>query len=114
VLLLHQATRTASYLADAVATYAAIRTRYLDPLLPLYTGYVFDDGTRCTQLPRRFFASVNGNMVVDGLLLAGATDDRSYRNETIATAHAVAQKLADGRSVYADPQAVLRTPPLHS
>jgi hypothetical protein len=104
-LLLYQATGSAPYLRDAKATYAAIRTWFLDPQVPLYTVYVFDDGTRCTPLPHRFFGSVNGNMIVDGLLLARATGRTSYRAEAIATARAVAQHLADARGVYADLQA---------
>ncbi len=104
-LLLYQATRHGAYLDDAKATYAAIRAQFLDPRVPLYTVYVFDDGTRCSQLPHRFFGSVNGNMILDGLLLARATGDQSYREEAITTAQAVTQQLADARGIYADLQA---------
>jgi uncharacterized protein YyaL (SSP411 family) len=97
-LLLYQATGIASYLRDAKATYAAIRAWFLDPQVPLSTVYVFDDGTHCTPLRHRFFGSVNGNMIVNGLLLARATGQPSYREEAIATARAVAQHLADAHS----------------
>src|SRR5207248_10152535 len=89
----------------AEPTCAAIRARFLDPQIPLYPVYLLDDGTRCTPLPHRFFGSVTGNMIVNGLLLARATGQPSYRDEAIATARAVAQHLADARGVYADLQA---------
>ena len=104
-LLLFGSTGNRAYLDDAKATYAAIRVRFLDPQTPLYTVYLFDDGAHCTQVPHRFFGSVNGNMIANGLLLAHATGDRSYRDEAIATAHAAAQQLADARGIYADLQA---------
>ena len=43
-----------------------------------YTTYVFDDGQRCTQLPHRFFASVNGDMIWSGVELARATGNADY------------------------------------
>jgi hypothetical protein len=104
-LLLYQATKARSYLDDATTTYRAIRARFLDPDVPLYTVYVFDDGMHCTQLPHRFFGSVNGTMITVGLLLARATGIRSYRDEAIATARAAARRLADARGIYADLQA---------
>ena len=52
--------------------YAAVRAHFLDPALPLYSVYVFDDGSTCTQLPHRFFASVNGDMIWSGLELVEA------------------------------------------
>jgi hypothetical protein len=104
-LLLFQATRKQAYLDDAKATYAAIRRHFLDPQAPLYTVYLFDDGAHCTQVPHRFFGSANGNMILDGLLLARATGDRSYRDQAIATARAVDRRLADARGIYADLQA---------
>jgi hypothetical protein len=104
-LLLYNATGDHSYLADATTTYAAIRAHFLDPLVPLYTVYVFDDGKHCTQVPHRLFASVNGNMIENGLLLARAMGDQVYRQEAIATAGAAARDLADPRGIHADLQA---------
>jgi len=78
----------------------------MDAALPLYTVYVYDDGTSCEQLLGRFFASVNGNMIWNGVALATATGDNRYpstrrsrpRAQSIGT-------LADGRGVFADLQA---------
>ncbi len=104
-LLLWAATGQDSYLAEAKATYAAARRYFLDPGLPLYTVYLFDDGTTCAQVPKRFFASVNGNMIWSGSRLASATGDRSYLDDALRTATAVGGLLADGRGVFADLQA---------
>lgn len=104
-LLLHATTRERRYLDDAKARYAAIRRNFLDPAVPLYTVYVFDDGKRCAQAARRFFASVNGDMIWNGLTLAEATHDSIYRDESIATAHAVDRRLSDAGGIYADLQA---------
>ncbi len=103
-LLLYNATGNAMYLSAAKATYAAIRARFLDPDVPLYTVYVFDDGATCTQVPHRFFASVNGNMIVNGLMLVRATNSPAYQADAIASAQAVA-RLGDARGIYADLQA---------
>ncbi|HEY2074324.1 MAG TPA: hypothetical protein VGG88_12175, partial [Gaiellaceae bacterium] len=65
-LLLYEATRDAHYLDDAETRYAAVRAHFLEPAVPLYTVYVFDDGTSCRRLPHRFFASVNGDMIWSG------------------------------------------------
>jgi hypothetical protein len=104
-LLLYNATGARQYVADAESAYAAIRRRFLDPRVPLYTVYVFDDGRNCTQVPHRFFASVNGNMIEDGLLLANALQNRSYLDDAVRTARAVAGLLDDARGIYADLQA---------
>jgi hypothetical protein len=104
-LLLWKATGEPALLADAMTLYASVRTYFLDPVLPLYTVYVIDDGKSCTQLPHRFFASVNGNMIWSGRALAEATGDASYLADAEATAHAVTGSLADGRGVFADLQA---------
>jgi len=103
-LLLYNETGNTTYLTEAKTTYAAIRARFLDPHVPLYTVYVFDNGTTCVQVPHRFFASVNGNMIVNGLMLARATKDPSYQADAIAAARAVA-RLGDARGIYADLQA---------
>jgi hypothetical protein len=104
-LLLYQETGHRVYLADATATYAAIRTRFLDPHVPLYTVYLFDDGQQCRPVPHRFFASVNGNMIENGLLLAQATHSAAYLEQAMQTARAVASSLGDARGIYADLQA---------
>ena len=104
-LLLHAATNEPFYLSRARAKYAAVRRHFLDPALPLYSVYLFDDGVSCRQLRGRFFASVNGNMIADGLALAAQTGDRHYRREALATARAVTRYLSDASGVYADLQA---------
>jgi hypothetical protein len=104
-LLLYRATHERAYLAAARAHYRAVRAAFLDPAIPLYTVYVFDDGGTCTPLPHRFFASVNGNMIWNGAELFRATDDRVYLDQAAATAKAVGRWLSDGRGVFADLQA---------
>ena len=104
-LLLWQETREPAYLADARTHYAAIQRRYRDPATPLYSTYVFDDGARCVQVPHRFYASVNGLMIWNGLTLAHATRDASYRAQAVATARAVEARLANDRGIFADLQA---------
>lgn len=103
-LLLHQITGTSSYLDKAVAKYASVRKWFLDPAVPLYTVYVFDDGKACTPLPHRFYGSVNGNMIWNGVTLAAATGQSSYMNDAVATATAVKDHLSDAAGVYADLQ----------
>jgi hypothetical protein len=103
-LLLSSLTSDATYLTKAVAKYAAIRQYFLDPVVPLYTVYVFDDGHTCTQVPHRFYASVNGNMIWNGVTLAGATGQSSYMADALATAQAVAANLDDANGVFADLQ----------
>ncbi len=104
-LLLYQVTRFPGYLRDAVTEYAAVRRYFLSPGVPLYTVYVFDNGSACTQVPGRYFGSVNGNMIWAGLYLARATGNASYLGQAVATARAVARHLGDGTGVYADLQA---------
>ncbi len=104
-LLLYRFTKNISYLNKARAEYAAVRHHFLDPNLPLYTVYVFDNATTCSQAPGRFFASVNGNMIDNGLRLAQYTGDHTYRDDAIATAQAVANNLSDANGVFANLQA---------
>jgi hypothetical protein len=104
-VLLWRATGTAAYLDEAKATYDAVRRYFLDPSIPLYTTYVFDDGKTCAQVPARFFASVNGNMIWNGIALTSATGDARYFGDAIATGHAVDERLADDRGIFADLQA---------
>ena len=104
-LLLYRYTNNVAYLNKAKTEYAAVRQYFLDPTLPLYSVYLFDDGTTCSQKTGRFFASVNGNMIYNGLTLAGYTGDQTYNNQAIATAQAVAANLSDANGVFADLQA---------
>jgi hypothetical protein len=104
-LLLYRFTHDMTYLDKAKAEYLAVRHYFLDPALPLYSVYVFDDGTACTQVRGRFFASVNGNMIDNGLVLAEFTGDKSYLGDALATAQAVAHTLSDANGVFADLQA---------
>jgi hypothetical protein len=104
-LLLYRATKSAAYLDSAVRRYAAVRKHFLDPNVRLYSVYVFDDGKRCTQVPHRFFASVNGDMIWSGYELSRVTHDTRYRTDALATADAVERRLADPSGVFADLQA---------
>jgi len=72
-LLLYRTTGSRVYLRSAVQHYRNVRELFRDPHVPLYSVYVFDDGQSCTQLPHRFFASVNGDMIWSGLELARDT-----------------------------------------
>lgn len=104
-LLLYRATHDREYLASARAGYDAARTYFLDAHVPLYSVYVFDDGHRCRQLPHRFFASVNGDMIWSGAELYRDTGRHSYLEQATATADAVERHLSDGRGIFADLQA---------
>ena len=104
-LLLHQITGSARYLAKAQSQYQQVRRYFLIGSVPLYTVYVFDNGARCTALPGRYFASVNGNMIWAGAALAADTGNRGYLRQAIATAEAVRSRLSDADGVYADLQA---------
>jgi Glycosyl hydrolase family 76 len=103
--LLFQVTGKQQYLALAQAKYAAIRRYFLDPAIPLYTTYVLDNGSTCQQLPHRFFGSVNGLMISNGLLLSRLTGQPQYRQQAVETAGAVPRYLSDASGVYADLQA---------
>jgi len=104
-VLLYQITHQRSYLAQAEQHYQAVRQYYLSPGTSLYTVYVFDNGTSCTQVPAQYFGSVNGLMIWNGYTLAQLTGQQSYLSEAIATAQDVAAKLGDGTGVYTDLQA---------
>ncbi|MDQ6826900.1 MAG: hypothetical protein M3Z14_06865 [Candidatus Eremiobacteraeota bacterium] len=104
-LLLYRFTKESAYLTDAMKRYAAVRQYFLDPQVPLYSVYLYDNGTTCTQLPRRFFASVNGLMTYNGFLLAQLTGKMTYSGDAQATASAISQNLADARGIYEDLQA---------
>ena len=107
-LLLYRYTKNQHYLTQAENTYAAVRTYFLDPTLKLYSVYVFDNGSSCSQLQGRFYASVNGDMIYNGLTLAGNTtgnQSQQYLKDAIATGQAVANDLSDANGVYTDMQA---------
>jgi hypothetical protein len=104
-VLLYQITHQRSYLAQAEQHYQAVRQYYLSPRTSLYTVYVFDNGTSCTQVPAQYFGSVNGLMIWNGYTLAQLTGQPSYLSEAVATAQDVAANLGDGTGVYADLQA---------
>jgi phage protein U len=104
-VLLYQITHQRSYLARAEQHYQVVRQSYLSPGTSLYTVYVFDNGTSCTQVPAQYFGSVNGLMIWNGYTLAQFTGQQSYLSEAIATAQDVAANLGDGTGVYADLQA---------
>ena len=101
-ILMYGATGEAAYLRDAQQRYDAARAAYMDPDVPLYTVHVIDDGTHCVPTAHRFFASVNGDMIWNGLALAGATGATRYADEARATAHAVDDRLGDDRGVFVD------------
>ncbi len=102
--LLAARTGVPRYRRDAERWYAAARARFLDAHVPLYTVYVFDDGTRCRALPHRFFASVNGTMIEAGLVLARVAGDARYAAQARETARAL-RALDDARGVFTDLQA---------
>ena len=104
-LLLYRHTHVSSYLAKAETEYTAVRHYFLDPSLALYSVYVFDDGATCRQVRGRFFASVNGNMIDNGIMLAADTGNAGYLTDAIATGRAVARNLSDARDVFTDLQA---------
>jgi hypothetical protein len=104
-LLLHEITGSASYLAKAQSQYEQVRRYFLSGGAPLYTVYVFDNGSTCRALPGRYFASVNGNMIWAGAALAADTGKGGYLRQAIATARAVGTRLNDAAGVYADLQA---------
>ncbi len=104
-LLLYKETHDATYLRFARIKYAAVRGYFLDPGVALYSVYVYDDGKRCTQLPHRFFASVNGDMIWSGLALANDTGENAYGTQALATARDVDRLLSDARGIFADLQA---------
>lgn len=104
-VLLYQITHRRSYLTQAEQHYQAVRQHYQSPGTSLYTVYVFDNGTTCTQVPAQYFGSVNGLMIWNGYTLAQITGQRPYLGEAIATGQDVAAHLGDGTGVYADLQA---------
>jgi hypothetical protein len=103
-LLLYGATRDPAYLNFARARYAADRHYYLDPDAPLYSVQVMDDGKQCEQVPHEFYASVNGDMISNGVALWRATGEQHYYDDAVATGQAVDLHLSDERGVFVDIQ----------
>ena len=99
-LELYQETGVSSYLAKAEDKYSAVRAYFLDPALALYTVYVFDDGSTCTQVARQFFSSVNGNMLWNSYRLGSVTGNSSYTKDAIATLNAIVSTLSDQAGIF--------------
>jgi hypothetical protein len=94
-------------LNKAVAKYKAVKQVFPDStpggIPQLYTSYVIDDGKTCTQIPRRFYASVNGNMIWSGWQLAHMVTDGTasqYVDDYMGTAQAVVSQLSDPAGVF--------------
>lgn len=103
-LLLYGVTNDRGYLNDALMRYGADRTWFFDWDAGLYTVHVIDDGNECRQVPDRFFASVNGDMISNGLALWRYTGKRHFFDEAVATAQSVDRNLSDARGVFVDLQ----------
>src|SRR5262249_19703605 len=104
-ILLYRATGDRSYLADATQTYASVRRWFFDRGAGLYSVYVFDDGTRCTQLPHRFFAAASGDMLGPGAALPPARGEPESRREARGGGRAAPSPPAPPAGVFADLQA---------
>lgn len=104
LLLVYDATHQQEYLNTALARYADDRKYYLDREAALYTVHVIDNGLRCEQVPRRFFASVNGDMISNGLELWRITGQQQYYDDAMATARAVDNNLSDAQGIFVDLQ----------
>jgi hypothetical protein len=103
-LLVYGVTHERAYLDDALMRYGDDRTWYFDRDANLYTVHVIDDGTACRQVPDRFFASVNGDMIWNGVQLWKYTGQQHFYDEAIATAQSVDSNLSDSRGVFVDLQ----------
>ena len=90
-----------AFLDRAERRYLDARKYFFDPQAGLYTAYVVDDGKHCTQVPRRFLAGVNGNMIYTAYLL-GTNRGQNYRDQAIGVAKTAATKLSDARGVLAN------------
>ena len=104
-LLLYRATREPAYLAAARAHYRAVRAYFLDPSVPLYTVYLFDDGSSCAAAPTSVLRLGQRQHDLERGRALRDTRARSYLDQAVATARAVDRRLSDGRGVFADLQA---------
>ena len=103
-ILLYQMTHEQQYLDAAIRRYADDRRYFLDTSVPLYTVHVVDEAGACAQTARRFFASVNGNMIWNGLQLGRITRQHEFYDQALETARAVDSALSDERGVFVDLQ----------
>lgn len=103
-LLVYRATHEQQYLYSAIARYNDDRKYYWDPAASLYTVHVIDDGLHCEQVPQRYFASVNGAMISNGLELWRITGQQRFYDDALATAQAVDRNLSDGQGIFVDLQ----------
>ena len=105
-ILLYQATGDRAYLDSARRHYAAVRARFLDPVVPLYTVYVFDDGADLhTGAPPLLRLGERRHDLERPRALAADRHAAPTSNEAIATARAVGLDLSDSAGVFADLQA---------
>lgn len=103
-ILVYAVTHDRAYLNDALMRYGDDRTWFFDREATLYTVHVVDDGSRCRQVPDRFFASVNGDMIWNALQLWRYTGRQHFFDEAVATAQSVDRNLSDARNVFVDLQ----------
>jgi hypothetical protein len=103
-LLIYGATQDRRYLNDALMRYGDDRTWFYDRDAALYTVHVMDDGSQCRQVADRFFASVNGDMIWNGVQLWHFTGQQHFYDEALATAQSVDRNLSDARGIFADLQ----------
>lgn len=103
-LLVYGLTHERAYLSDALTRYGDDRTWFYDRQAGLYTVHVIDDGEQCRQVQDRFFASINGDMIWNGLRLWRYTAQRHFFDEALTTAEAVDTNLSDSRRVFVDLQ----------
>lgn len=103
-LLVYGATGERAYLNDALMRYGDDRTWFLDRDAGLYTVHLIDDGTQCRQVPDRFFASVNGDMIWNAVALWRYTGQRHFFDQAVSTAESVDRNLSDARGVFVDLQ----------
>lgn len=103
-LLVYGATRERGYLNDAIMRYGDDRAWFFDRDAGLYTVHVIDDGAQCRQVPDRFFASVNGDMIWNALRLWRYTGQMHFFDEAVAVAESVDRNLSDSRGIFVDLQ----------
>jgi hypothetical protein len=92
------------YLDRGERRYLAARKYYFDPKAGLYTAYLIDDGKHCTQVPHRFLASVNGNMIYSAYVLFASQRGTVYQQQASGVARTAVAKLSDARGVLANLQ----------
>lgn len=99
-ILLYDETGDPQYLARAERKYAAVRTYFLDPTVPLYTLEGSDDGTTWSPHPRLFFSSINGIMLWNSYRLGLLTKKSAYTQDAVASLHAIVDHLADATGIF--------------